>query len=101
MRSYKQSAGQAFRDGKISYAYFMGRSVTNTEELMMSDRLIDVRPKAVGDFAFSENGKPPGNNHKTHGGNFLFVDGHVDPTPPRLPFSLVLSPDVVLLNPKP
>ena len=52
-------------------------------------------------MVFSPDGKPPGNNHHKFGGNFLFADGSVQSSPPRLTFSLAVAPGVVLLNPKP
>ncbi len=67
----------------------------------MSDWQVDARSKAAGEYAFSSTGKPPGNNHDKLGGNLLFCDGSVVPVPPRLPFSLTLTPGIVLLNPTP
>jgi prepilin-type N-terminal cleavage/methylation domain-containing protein/prepilin-type processing-associated H-X9-DG protein len=84
----------------ISYAYFMGRRAGDAQELLMSDRLVDPRPKTNGDCIFSVTGKPPGNNHGKAGGNFLFCDGHADASPPQAPFSIVLTQGVVLLNPR-
>jgi len=85
---------------KISYAYFMGRRNNDSQDLLMSDRLIDTQPKNVGQDIFSTTGKPPGNNHGKTGGNLLFCDGHTEGSPPRAPFSLVLTQSVVLLNPR-
>lgn len=93
------ASGGSLRKGRISYAYFMGRRATDPAEALMSDRLVDTLPKAVGQNAFSTTGKPPGNNHNQFGGSFLFTDGHTDTTPASLPFSLVLTQGVVLLNP--
>jgi prepilin-type N-terminal cleavage/methylation domain-containing protein/prepilin-type processing-associated H-X9-DG protein len=94
-------AGESFRDRRISYAYFMGRYATNAQALLMSDRQVDARAKAAGEQAFSSTGKPPGNNHGKAGGNFLFVDGHLEATAAQLPFSLGVTQGVVLLNPRP
>ena len=94
-------AGESFRQRRISYAYCMGRFSTNGQAVLMSDRQVDTRPKEPSQYAFSSTGKPPGNNHGKAGGNFLFVDGHVEFTPAQLPFSLGLTQGVVLLNPKP
>jgi len=85
---------------KISYAYFMGRSNNDTQEALMCDRLIDILPKTSGQNIFSSTGKPPGNNHGKSGGNFLFCDGHTEASPTRAPFSIVLTQNVVLLNPR-
>ena len=94
-------AGESFRDRKISYAYYLGQRPANPQGLLMSDRQTDTRPKGAGQYAFSETGKPPGNNHGKDGGNFLFCDGHVESTPARVAFSLAVTQGVVLLNPKP
>jgi prepilin-type processing-associated H-X9-DG protein len=93
------ASGESFAKKKISYAYFMGRARRMTREILMSDRLVDALPKTTGQIAFSTTGKPPGNNHGKAGGNFLFTDGHTETTPAMIPFSLVIPPDVVLLNP--
>jgi|ERR1017187_2353707 prepilin-type processing-associated H-X9-DG protein len=94
-------AGESFRNRRISYAYYMGRRITDAREVLMSDKQVDTRPKSTGDLVFSTTGKPPGNNHSKYGGNFLFCDGHMESSPDHLPFSLVLTQGVVLLNPKP
>jgi len=86
---------------KISYAYYMGRRSSDTSEALMSDEQVDTLAKAAGQQAFSTTGKGPGNNHSKSGGNFLFVDGRVEHSPARPPFSLTLTQGVVLLNPKP
>jgi prepilin-type N-terminal cleavage/methylation domain-containing protein/prepilin-type processing-associated H-X9-DG protein len=93
--------GESFRNGKISYAYYMGCPLTNSQEVLLSDRQVDTRPKRPGEIVFSTNGKPPGNNHHKYGGNFLFGDGSVQSSPPELAFPLLIMPGVVLLNPKP
>jgi prepilin-type N-terminal cleavage/methylation domain-containing protein len=93
------AAGESFRQQKISYAYYMGRRAADAQQVLMSDQQVDTRAKAAGEFAFSDTGKPPGNNHGKLGGNLLFCDGRTEGTPPRLPFSLMLTQDVILLNP--
>jgi len=85
---------------KISYAYFMGRRNNDSQDLLMSDRLIDTKPKNAGQDIFSTTGKPPGNNHGKTGGNLLFCDGHTEGSPPRAAVSIVLTQSVVLLNPR-
>lgn len=86
---------------KISYAYYMGRRLNPPSEVLMSDRQVDTEPKRAGEYVFSRNGKPPGNNHHKYGGNFLLGDGSVLGSGPQLTFSLAVPPGVVLLNPKP
>ena len=92
-------AGESIAKRRISYAYYMGRRRSDTAEVLMSDQQVDTLAKAAGQLAFSATGDAPGNNHGKTGGNFLFGDGHTEWTPARVPFPLVLSPGVVLLNP--
>ena len=94
-------SGEPLRNHKISYAYFMGRGWTARKTFLMSDRQVDTQPKHPGEFAFSPDGRPPGNNHHKYGGNFLLGDGSVLDSPALLAFSLAIPPGVVLLNPKP
>jgi prepilin-type N-terminal cleavage/methylation domain-containing protein/prepilin-type processing-associated H-X9-DG protein len=84
---------------KTSYAYYMGRSRPNATEALMSDEQVNTLAKVPGQYAFSADGKPPGNNHRQYGGNFLFCDGRTESSPARVPFSLGLTQGVVLLNP--
>lgn len=92
-------SGVSIARQKISYAYYMGRRQSDPVDALLSDQQVDALAKAVGQFAFSTNGKAPGNNHGKSGGNFLFTDGRVEWSPPRTPFSLALPSGVVLLNP--
>ena len=94
-------SGESFRNHKISYAYFMGRLSSQSQEPLMSDRLVDTSPKNAGQIIFSTDGKPPGNNHHKYGGNFLFCDGRTEFSPSKASFSIVIPTNVVLLNPKP
>ena len=94
-------AGKAFRDWKISYAYYMGRHSADADKVLLSDAQVDTRSKGEGDTAFSSTGKPPGNNHGKGGGNLLMGDGSVVSSAGNAPFSLNLTQSVVLLNPKP
>jgi type II secretory pathway pseudopilin PulG len=94
-------SGEPLVKHKISYAYYMGRRLDTSQSILLSDRQVDTQPKAAGEFVFSPNGKPPGNNHHKYGGNFLLCDGSVQPSPAQLTFSLPAAPGVVLLNPKP
>ena len=79
----------------------MGRRLDAPQSPLMSDRLVDTQPKRAGEFAFSCDGKPPGNNHHKYGGNFLMGDGSVLDSPAQLAFPLAIPSGVVLLNPKP
>ncbi len=93
---------QPFASRKISYAYYMGRSVQDgAAQPLMSDRQINTDPKAPGQLLFSADGKKPGNNHNKYGGNVMFCDGNVQSSPAQSAFSLTNGPGVVLLNPKP
>ena len=91
-----------FADKKISYAYYMGRTLQDGSDApLVSDAQVDTAPKLPGQIVFSPNGKKPGNNHNRFGGNFLFCDGNVQTTPARLAFPLPPATNVILLNPKP
>ena len=94
-------AGESLRKGRISYAYYMGRTASDGEQVLASDKQIDTQAKPAGYRAFSEDGKFPGNNHHKYGGNFLFCDGGTKSSPPASPIALPLGTNVVLLNPKP
>jgi prepilin-type processing-associated H-X9-DG protein/prepilin-type N-terminal cleavage/methylation domain-containing protein len=90
--------GESIRKRTISYAYYMGRTTTN-QQVLITDRQIDTQPKAAGQLVFSPDGKPPGNNHRQFGGNFLFCDGHVELSSPKTGIALDLKPGEALLNP--
>jgi prepilin-type N-terminal cleavage/methylation domain-containing protein/prepilin-type processing-associated H-X9-DG protein len=92
-------AGESIRSRRISYAYYMGRSRTNAQQVLMSDRQVDTQAKAAGQAVFSTDGKGPGNNHRKSGGNFLFCDGHSEMSPALVPFPLGLTNGEMLLNP--
>lgn len=95
-------SGASLKEHKISYAYYMGRGTNaGADDFLMSDRQINTLSKNIGDQVFSPSGWAPGNNHGKNGGNVLFCDGHVQSVPPRTPFSLAFSNNIVLLNPKP
>ena len=94
-------SGESLRKWKISYAYYLGRRLSDNAEPLMSDRQVDSLSKVSGQAAFSSTGKAPGNNHDKSGGNVLFSDGHVQRTGPNAAFPLALSSGVTLLNPKP
>jgi prepilin-type processing-associated H-X9-DG protein len=91
-----------FADKKISYAYYMGRTLAaGAAAPLLSDAQVDTLPKNPGQTVFSLDGRKPGNNHNKFGGNFLFCDGNVQYTVSQLAFSLPPATNVVLLNPKP
>jgi prepilin-type N-terminal cleavage/methylation domain-containing protein/prepilin-type processing-associated H-X9-DG protein len=91
--------GESIRKHKISYAYYMGRGLTNAPQVLLSDAQVDSRAKAAGQQVFSSTGKPPGSNHGKAGGNFLFTDGHAEMSAAYAPFALSLGGNEVLLNP--
>jgi len=91
-------AGGSLAKHKISYAYYMGRGV-DSGQVLMSDKQVDTKAKQAGQQVFSTTGKPPGNNHRKYGGNFLFCDGHVELSPAAAAFPLPLTNGEVLLNP--
>lgn len=93
------SAGSSLAKHKISYAYYMGRGISDEQQVVMSDKQVDTKAKQAGQQAFSTTGKPPGNNHRKYGGNFLFCDGHVQLSPSDAAFPLPLTNGEVLLNP--
>ena len=89
-----------FADRKISYAYYMGRKITEgAGRPVMSDEQVSTQPKLAGQIVFSRDGKPPGNNHNKYGGNFLFCDGAIEASPAKSAFNLSPPTNVVLLNP--
>jgi prepilin-type N-terminal cleavage/methylation domain-containing protein len=94
-------AGESLRKGRISYAYYMGRTASDGESVLASDKQVNTQAKDAGQQVFSENGKAPGNNHHKYGGTFLFCDGGMKSSPPAAAIPLPLGTNVVLLNPKP
>lgn len=94
-------AGESLRQGRISYAYYMGRTVTDGEAVLASDKQVDTLAKRAGDKVFSDDGKSPGNNHHQYGGTFLYCDGGMKSSPAASSIALPLGTNVVLLNPKP
>jgi len=93
--------GESFAKRRISYAYFMGRRLTEAKALLMTDQQVNTLPKKEGEPVFSRTGKPPGNNHRKYGGNYLFTDGSLEMSSATAPFPVVWPEGVVLLNPKP
>lgn len=97
----KLTPGVSLRNARISYAYYMGRRETDNNAVLLSDRQLNTNSKAVGELAFSDNGKKPANNHHKYGGSLLFGDGSTRSSAPMLTIPLPLATNVVLLNPKP
>jgi prepilin-type N-terminal cleavage/methylation domain-containing protein/prepilin-type processing-associated H-X9-DG protein len=98
----KLPEGESFAKRRISYAYYMGRSKTDSADApFVSDRQINTLPKINRQQIFSENGKGPGANHRKSGGNFLFCDGHFSAVKPRATHDYLFPTNIVLLNPKP
>ena len=93
--------GESLRKGRISYAYYMGRTALDGELVLASDKQVDTQAKQTGDKVFSADGKYPGNNHHKYGGTFLYCDGGMKSSPSAASIALPLSTNVVLLNPKP
>jgi len=103
-RDSTRPAGVSLQQGKISYAYYMGRRLDDpavAEWPLLSDRQVNTGSKLKGEQVFSLDGHPPGNNHHKYGGNFLMGDGSVTGSGPEAPVALLLPPNIVLLNPKP
>ena len=100
-RDKKFTPGETLRANHISYAYYMGRCETNKDDVLMSDRQINTSAKIVGDLVFSDNGKKPANNHHKYGGSFLYCDGAMSSSMPKLEIPLPIATNITLLNPKP
>jgi prepilin-type N-terminal cleavage/methylation domain-containing protein/prepilin-type processing-associated H-X9-DG protein len=92
-------AGESFLRRKVSYAYYMGRGLTNSQQVLLTDKQVDTKPKAAGQSLFSSDGKPPGNNHGKFGGNLLFCDGHAEMSPAAARIPLPVTAGEALLNP--
>jgi hypothetical protein len=90
---------ESFARQHISYAFYMGQWMTNTEGLLMTDQQVNAQAKSPGQLVFSADGKGRGNNHQAHGGNLLFTDGRVEGIGPRTSQSMPIKPAVRLLNP--
>jgi len=93
---------QPFAEARISYAYLMGLSNSPSPgQWLMSDRQLDTRPHEAGELVFSTRSRGPGSNHGQFGGNVLFLDGHVEWTPPAARWPLAQPAGTVALNPRP
>ncbi len=92
--------GEPFASRKISYAYYMGRTVNDDPgEILVTDAQVNRDPKKAGEPLFSANGEPPGNNHGKAGGNLLSRGGEVSTSGPKASRSLLITTNVRLLNP--
>ncbi len=92
----------SFERRKISYSYCMGRTTSEgADRLLMSDAQINTQPKITGQPLFSLDGKGPGRNHGSAGGNLLYGDGQVKSAPAKAEAPLAVPVGVVLLNPRP
>ena len=93
---------QPFAGRRISYAYYMGRTIQDgAAQPLVTDRQVNVQDKTAGAPLFSPDGSKPGNNHHKYGGNLMFCDGNVQYSAAKSAFVLTNPPNVVLLNPKP
>jgi len=96
----KLREAESFAQRKISYAYCMGRAINDGgQRLLMSDALVDTRPKEIGERIFSATGKKPGNNHHRFGGNLMFCDGQIQNAEANAPAAIPAG--ATLLNPRP
>lgn len=93
------AAGTSLTNSKISYAYYMGRSVSNAQDVIVTDAQVNTEAKSAGEQVFSADGNAPGNNHGKSGGNLLFVDGHVGGSPAHANLPLPVRTGERLLNP--
>lgn len=94
---------QPFSDRKISYAFLMGLEPSaGSDQWIMADALIDLKPKAVGDVAFApDSDAKTGRNHRAFGGVVLFADGRAERTPSKSAFALTMPARSLPLNPRP
>ena len=93
---------QPFADRRVSYAYCAGlERDADPAAMLVADALASTGAKLPGDALFSTTGTAPGNNHRTAGGNILFVDGHVEMPGTLAPRALPIPPGATLLNPRP
>lgn len=92
--------GERFSHGRISYAYYMGRTANDDpQDILLSDWQVDSAPKKKGQPVFSLDGKKPGNNHGANGGNLLSCGGAASSSGAKAARDLLFPPTVRLLNP--
>jgi prepilin-type N-terminal cleavage/methylation domain-containing protein len=93
--------GVSFANGKISYAYYMGRTASDNAGLVLaSDCQVNDSAKMTGQSLFSADGKKPGNNHGKTGGNLMLANGEIQFCAPIADRDLPLAGKVRLLNPR-
>jgi prepilin-type N-terminal cleavage/methylation domain-containing protein len=93
--------GESFAHRRISYAYYMGRgSNDDPGEVLFSDWQVNNAPKRAGQQIFSFDGKKPGNNHHSDGGNLVSCGGAVSGSGPKAARDLLFPSSVRLLNPQ-
>jgi len=82
------------------YAYYRGRSAKDGANVaLMSDAQVHDRSMVQKELLFSEDGKPPGNNHRKYGGNILFCDGRIEASGAHAVCDLMFQAPVILENP--
>ncbi|HWD19141.1 MAG TPA: type II secretion system protein [Verrucomicrobiae bacterium] len=92
--------GEPFGNGKISYAYYAGRTTNDDPgSVAVTDAQVNSSAKLTGQPLFSASGHPPGNNHK-NGGNLLQLNGAVNFSGVAAERDLPVTGKVRLLNPK-
>jgi prepilin-type processing-associated H-X9-DG protein/prepilin-type N-terminal cleavage/methylation domain-containing protein len=94
-------SAESIASRRISYAYCMGtRPDMGEAQILMADRLINTTLKHKGDQVFSADGKAPGRNHRSYGGNILFCDGHVESWGVAAERPFTFPAHTLLLNPR-
>lgn len=88
----------ASNGGRVSFAYVMGLKSTDDAAVPLAADVVQT-PGRRGTPSFSTDGSGKGANHGKHGGNVLFVDGHVEQFPPSAGRELKLPDAAVWLNP--
>jgi prepilin-type N-terminal cleavage/methylation domain-containing protein len=91
---------EPFNKKRISYDYYMGRA-TNADprDIILSDWQVDALPKERGHLIFSLDGKKPGNNHETAGGNLISCGGALVFSPPKAQQDFMFPSTIKLLGP--
>lgn len=91
---------EKFGGRRISYAYYQGRKPQDEiQAVLLSDEQINTLPKLRGAPLFSGDGKGPGANHHSHGGNLLWVGGRTTEEGTNTSVTLPVGPGIRLLNP--
>jgi prepilin-type N-terminal cleavage/methylation domain-containing protein len=93
--------GESFAERKVSYSYYMGFDKSAAVgQALITDAQVDTSWKKAGSQIFSPDGKGAGNNHDRFGGNILCVDGSITSTKAKASGDLLVSTNIVLLNPR-